>query len=217
LIAPLLQNTGRPRLYAKVPRSYVSGVMATCIWRVRLIAAAAFAIAGFVLAGCASSSVPSWLQIKPPPPPTQTLQFESEPPGADVRTADGQTCKTPCSLGLPLTAQTVSFAMDGYLPQTLPVEVQQSGERQADNSLPPPNFLPNPVAVALQAVAAKPVVKPKPHKPVKKTAKAATAKPASAAPAQDSAFPLPPPLNSPYPAPPPMPALQSPYPQPSQH
>jgi hypothetical protein len=114
-----------------------------------------------------------------------------------------------------LTAQTVNFELNGFLPQTVPVEAQPSGERQADNSLPP-NFLPNPLAVRLQAVAAKPVAKPKPHKPVKKTAKHAPPKPISAAPAQDNAFPPPPQLNSPYPAPPPMPAMPSPYPQPSQ-
>jgi hypothetical protein len=205
-----------PQLYAKVAQSYALGVTESFVLRIRLIAAAGFAILGVVLAGCSSSSESSWLQIKPPPPPTQTLQFESEPPGADVRTADGQTCKTPCSLGLPLTAQTVNFTMNGFLPQTVPVEVQQSGERQADNSLPPPNFLPNPLAVTLQAVAAKPVAKPKPNKPVKKTNKPATPKPISAAPAQDSAFPPPPQLNLPYPAPPPMPAMPSPYPQPSQ-
>jgi hypothetical protein len=169
--------------------------------RARLIAATTFAIVGIALAGCSSASLPSWMQLKPPAPPVQALQFESEPPGADVRTTDGQACRTPCSLALPLTSQSVNIAMNGYLPQTVPVEVTQSGERQADNSFAPPSFVPNPVDVTLQAVAPPAAVKPKP----KKTKKAMAAKPAApkpapvAAPAQDSAFPPPPPTNTPYP------------------
>ncbi len=188
--------------------------------RVRLIAAASFAFAGITLAGCSSTSLPSWLQTKPPAPPTLALQFNSDPPGADVRTANGQTCKTPCTLALPMTPQSVSFALNGYLPQTVPVDVQQSTERLDDNSYPPPNFSPNPVEVTLQAAEAAPMVKPKPkpHKAAKtpKTA-AKSAPPKSAAPAQDSAFPPPPPQgNSPYP-PPPQPAQSgspSPFPPP---
>ena len=54
-----------------------------------------------------------------------SVQFESEPPGADVRTAQGQTCLTPCSLAVPLANQSVTFAMNGYVPQTVQVAVQQ--------------------------------------------------------------------------------------------
>jgi hypothetical protein len=169
--------------------------------RVRLVAAAIVAMAS-VLAGCTSSSapswMPSWLTIKPPAPPTQVLQFESEPPGADVRSADGQTCRTPCSLVLSLTSQSVNFALNGHLPQAVPVEVVQSGE---------PNFQPNPVQVTLQAVA-KPAAKPKPRKPkvaAKTTAKPPTPNPAMAAPAAptpDNAFSPPPQMASPSPFPP---------------
>ena len=166
--------------------------------RNRLIPAAMFAMA-IALAGCTSASapswMPSWLTIKPPPPPTVTLQFESAPAGADVRTVDGQTCKTPCSLALPLTAQSVSFGLNGYLPQTVAVEVAQAGE---------PNFQPNPVEVTLQTPQ-----KPKPHKPKA----AATTKPppppramaAPPQPAQDDSFPPPPQIAapaSPFPPPP---------------
>jgi len=178
--------------------------------RVRLIAAATFATACTVLAGCSSTSVPSWLQTTPPPPPTQALTFQSLPLGADVRTADGQTCKTPCSLTLPLTAQSINFSLNAYLPQTVSVQVQPSDS---------PTFVPNPVMATLQS-AAPPKPKPKPHKPKPKTAAKSVA-PTSAAPGQDSAFP-PPPMpaaSSPYPAPPPMqPAAPSPFPPPpSQH
>lgn len=177
--------------------------------RARLIPAASLVVLaciGIALAGCTSASapswVPSWLTIKPPPPPTVTLQFESAPAGADVHTVDGQTCKTPCSLALPLTTQAVSFSLPGYLPQSVSVEVAQSGE---------PNFQPNPVQVTLQTTP-KPAAKPKPHKPkVAATTKPPKAKPAMAAPAapeQDSSFPPPPPPaqfaapSSPFPPPP---------------
>jgi len=181
--------------------------------RSRLIAASA--AIGLALAGCSDSSTSSL--FKPSPPPTQALQFESVPPGADVRTADGQTCRTPCSLAVPLTAQSVNFAMNGYVPQTVPVAVHQ------DNVFSPTVFAPNPVAVGLQAAQPpKPVKKPKPKTAANPGAKPKTAarssapQPASSMPApapapmQDNAFPPPPPMQSPvearFPAPPPQPA-----------
>jgi PEGA domain-containing protein len=183
------------------------------VLRARLIPAATFVILGVVglaLGGCSSASapswMPSWLTIKPPPPPTQALQFESEPPGADVHTVDGQTCRTPCSLALPLTTQSVSFGLNGYLPQTVPVAVAQSGE---------PSFQPNPVQVTLQSE--KPVAKPKPrkaHVAAKNTPKpparpSLNQQPSIMAPEsaaqQDNAFPPPPQMaspSSPFPPPP---------------
>jgi hypothetical protein len=177
--------------------------------RVRLIPAAIFAIAGLALAGCTSTSMPSWMTIKPPPPPVVVLQFDSEPSGADVRTVDGQTCRTPCSLALSLTAQAVNFTMNGHVPQSAPVDVAQGDT---------PNFLPNPVQVTLQAVEAKPPVKPKPPKNAK-TAKTAASKtaakraPAPASAAPDSAFPPPPPPSTYTPAQP-QSAAPSPFPPP---
>ncbi len=180
--------------------------------RARLVAAVTIdiGIAGLGLVGCASASapswMPSWMTIKPPPPPTEALQFESEPAGADVHAADGQTCRTPCTLTLPVTSQSVNFAMNGYVPQTLPVEVRQGSD--------PPDLQPNPVLASLQAVP-KPVVKPKPKKP--KVAAKTAARPVSSeqpsiaapepasAPAQDqdNVFPPPPQLAAPSPFPPP--------------
>jgi len=152
--------------------------------RARFSPAAIVALA-IPLAGCASASapswMPSWLTVKPPAPPTVSLQLESEPAGADARTVDGQTCKTPCSLALPLTTQSVSFSLSGYLPQTVPIEVAQSGE---------PNFQPNPVQVKLST--AKPAGKP--HRPkVAASSKTPAARPEIVAPAsnEDDAFPAP--------------------------
>ncbi len=157
--------------------------------RVGVVAVAAIAV-GVALAGCTSSSAPSWLT------PLKPLQFESEPPGADVTVAGAasQTCKTPCALALPLTNQSVNFAMNGYLPQTVPVEVHSFTD-----------FAPNPVQVTLQTAITPKPVKPKPRKPAggPKTAARSVAPqpppsaPAPApAPAQDNAFP-PPPMSTP--------------------
>jgi len=64
-----------------------------------------------------------------------------------------QTCKTPCSLTLPLIEQSVTVALNGYVPQTLAVDVRDAKD-----------FDPNPVQVTL--------VHPKSHRP--KPAKTAT-------------------------------------------
>ena len=129
--------------------------------RVREVAAiAANGVIVLVLSGCSSATAPSWvpgwMTIKPEP---QALRFESAPPGADVTVnvepnRPPQTCKTPCSLTLPLSKQSVTVALNGYVPQTLAVDVRDAKD-----------FNPNPVQVTLQAVH------PKSHKP--KSAKTA--------------------------------------------
>ncbi|MGB6282870.1 MAG: PEGA domain-containing protein [Xanthobacteraceae bacterium] len=76
-------------------------------------------------------------------PEPQALRFESAPPGADVTVnvepnQPPQTCKTPCSLSLPLSKQSVTVALNGYVPQTLAVDVRDAKD-----------FNPNPVQVTL--------------------------------------------------------------------
>jgi hypothetical protein len=164
--------------------------------RIRVVAAITpvIGLAGLALAGCSSANspswTPSWMTTTPPPPPTQALQFNSLPQGADVRTADGQTCKTPCTLSVPVTTQTMSFVMTGFVPQSVPVQVAQGSD--------PPQLQPNPVEASLQALP-KPAAKPKPHKPKPKPTASgspsiANPEPASGAP-QDNAFPPPPPMQ----------------------
>jgi len=128
--------------------------------RVRITIAGLMAGIVAMLCGCSGANMPAWLQIKPP---KQSLRFESDPSGAEVRTPDGQVCRTPCSLSLPLTAQSANFTREGYLPQSVPVQVHQSTVRLDDNSFPPPDFEPNPVEVTLQAVE-KPSAKSEPAK-----------------------------------------------------
>jgi hypothetical protein len=164
--------------------------------RVRLnVIAAVAALAATSLTGCSSGSLsmPDWMSLKSSPPPAQTLQFESDPPGADVRTAQGQTCQTPCALNVPPESQAVSFTKIGYLPQTVAVTIRIPEHSMFES--PPPDIQPNPVAVVLQPAGPPPKPKkppplkrPHPHKPP-------AAAPAGAAPppGQDSAFPPPPP------------------------
>ena len=71
---------------------------------------------GFTVAGCASGS-----DALKSATPTTTLQFESEPAGAEVKTSTGQTCKTPCALAVPAADLMASYTLKGYKPQTVPV------------------------------------------------------------------------------------------------
>ena len=182
--------------------------------RVRLLTAASAAI-GIALAGCSSSSSSSdW--FKPSPAAQQVTQFESQPPGANVQTASGQTCSTPCALALPMNSQVISFSLNGYVTQTVPLTIQQP--EGSLFSTPPPTLVPNPVVAMLQAAPPPPVsprkLKPKPRRVAAKP-QAATSTPAmaaptqpsimapeQAAPARDNVFPPPPPPSS-FPTPPP--------------
>jgi len=187
------------------------------MYRVGLAAAAA--VMSVALAGCSGSLplLPDWMSPKPSSPPLQTLQFESQPAGADVRTAQGQTCQTPCALAVPAQSQPVTFAKSGFVPQTVQVAAGEPPEHSFWES-PPPTLVPNPVVVALQAVppAPKPAAKPKPRTSSARTvtgAKSAAPQPAPRTPPQAAAaastdpFPAPPPTQQPasslFPAPPP--------------
>jgi hypothetical protein len=152
--------------------------------RVALVIAASAAVIGSVLAGCSGSSVsmPEWLSSKPSPPPLQTLQFQSQPPGAEVRTAKGQTCQTPCSLQVQPESQPVTFEKGGFVSQTVQVSVAERAEHSFFSKDPPPNLIPNPVQVALQAVP-QPTIKPRHRKTLSHNINRRTPKP----PAQQAA------------------------------
>ena len=105
-------------------------------------------------------------------PPTMQIQLESTPPGADARTSLGPSCKTPCTVTVPVPESpfTVSYTLNQFQPVTVPVQVTGS----------PGNLLtagttridPNPVVAQLQPnVPPKPVRKPmRPKKPQKPAA-----------------------------------------------
>src|SRR5215475_11203770 len=109
-----------------------------------------------------------------------TVSLESEPPGADAKASNGQTCRTPCSLALPVEASSsITFTLNGYQPETERLEaITATGE--------PPRLRPNPVVVELSP-AAPSTTKKKSTKPAKKTA---------AAPKTTAAPPPPPPMTA---------------------
>jgi hypothetical protein len=141
---------------------------------------------GLALAACSSGS-----DLFKTEPQTLTLQFESEPQGAEVKTSSGQTCRTPCALAIPAAELTASFTLKGYKPQTIPVKLVPADFTMDDKS---PRFLPSPVYAELEA-APPPPRKPAPRRP-------APPKPAPAAAAPAPSAPPPPAAASPWPAPP---------------
>src|SRR5581483_8087826 len=139
----------------------------------------AIAVCGLSLAAC--SSLPSWMQFDLPKsaPPATTMQFESEPAGAEAKTSLGQTCRTPCSLSVSASEFTVSFTLPGYQPQTVPVRVVIPNERRdPNNPETEPRLAPNPVFVELQPApppAARKRPAPRKPKPASKPAPTAMA------------------------------------------
>ena len=122
-------------------------------------------------------------------PPTVQVQLESNPSGADARTSLGPGCKTPCSVSVPApdVPFTVSYALNKFLPASVPVNViKLPGDFSTPASV---TTDPNPVFAELQpAVPPKPVKK-KPHRPKKPKAAAAPAPAASAFPDPNAAPP----------------------------
>src|SRR3954452_12933625 len=104
---------------------------------------------GFALAAC-SMSMPS-LDIFKSTPATEVLRVESEPPGADARTSQGQSCRTPCELTVQSgTDMTVSFALNGYQPQTVQVRPEVAPTSYSDSGSGG-RLQPNPVYAELQS------------------------------------------------------------------
>jgi len=163
--------------------------------------------AALALAACSSSSDWANLDVLKPAPMMDTVQFESDPPGAEAKVSNGQTCRTPCALALPTAAPlTVTFTLNGYQPETENLEV-------VDNTGAPPNLRPNPVSVALTAAPPPPKPAKKPVKKKRPVAKKPAPKAAAKKPAAPK--PAPAPASAPAPAPAPMPAEPPPQQAPS--
>ena len=138
----------------------------------KMIRAIAVAACGFGLASC-TSMMPSF-DLGASRPATTILNIESDPPGAEARTSLGGTCRTPCTMGVSVANEfTVSYTLDGYLPQTVsvrPAATTQSAivdrDRRNDvfdftgqgsigmySSGGPPRLDPNPVFAELRPAA----------------------------------------------------------------
>jgi PEGA domain-containing protein len=142
----------------------------------RVIAVAA---CGFALAAC-SMSMPS-LNFLGSGPTTEVLRVESEPPGADARTSQGQSCRTPCELTVTSGGDmSISYALNGYQPLTLQVRPESSPQSGFGESAA--RLQPNPVYAELQPM--RPPAKKKQGVKRKQTAQKTTPGPGAPAPAQ---------------------------------
>jgi hypothetical protein len=129
------------------------------------------AICGLWLASCSAvnSNLPN---LNVPnidlfdPPSTGTLTIQSNPPGAEARPSSGGLCRTPCELPVPLNEGfTVTYTLDGYLPQTVSVRSIRA-EKSALIDMTPARLEPNPVLAELQP--APPPPPPEPPPPVRR-------------------------------------------------
>jgi hypothetical protein len=132
----------------------------------------AIVAAGASLAGCSSFPSLSMDAFKSTPP-TQQIQLDSMPPGADARTSLGPGCKTPCSVAVtpPDSGFSVTYTLNKFQPATIPVQVIRN---PGDFSSPATTvFDPNPVVAELQPAGPPPksirkgASKPKKPKPPK--------------------------------------------------
>jgi hypothetical protein len=143
----------------------------TAVNRTRAIAVAA---CGLALAGCSSLS----LNFEPE---EASLTIDSAPPGAEARASNGGVCRTPCTLSVSGADDfTVTYTLDGYVPQTVPVRSIQP-LRSAMVDLTPPRLDPNPVFAQLEP-APPPPPPPNPP-PVKRRQRPQTTVPAQPPPA----------------------------------
>jgi hypothetical protein len=150
---------------------------------------AALAACGVVLAACASGGDAFKTTVA-----TATLQFESEPAGAEVKLSSGQGCRTPCALAVPATDLTANFTLTGYQPVSVPVKVVPPDDvrpdSEGDSGPPTVRFSPSPVVAELTKAA--PTRRPPPRRPVaQQPSGAQTAAPAQQAPATRPAQPAP--------------------------
>jgi hypothetical protein len=154
----------------------------------------AIAGVGLFLAACSSNSGSSSNPFSFEPM-KETLNLETQPPGADAKASSGQTCRTPCALAVPADkALSITFTLAGYQPATEDVQLVSMGDGTS-------KLQPDPVSVELTPLAPA----PKKKAPVKRAAKP---KPVASAPPQRA--PAPPPAAAP--AAPPQPQTTSPWP-----
>jgi hypothetical protein len=158
-----------------------------------------------LLAACESNAdwmkTPDWMKTSAFKwdAPLETIRFESEPPGAEAKASNGQSCRTPCALALPgKEGLTVNFTLNGYQPDTEKLELVGMGDGTSQ-------LRPNPVLVALTPAPPP----PKPKKKVvhrKKTAAKPVSKPAPKPARAAAPAPIAPPpqqSSSPWPSAPP--------------
>jgi hypothetical protein len=180
--------------------------------RAGFVVAAATAVMSVLLGSCSSGmpdwmpSMPDWMSSSSSSPALQNLSFATDPPGADVRTVQGQTCITPCTLSVPSQEQPVTVSKVGFVPQTVQVSLGPPPEHSFWES-PPPTLVPNPVQVVLQPVPPPPRTFHR-RRPRRKTISRRLSRTRTAAKTA--------PRGNPFPDPPQMQPSSSPFPPPPQ-
>ena len=125
--------------------------------------ARALVLAGLALLLAACSGWPGGagfglFDSAPATPAIGTVEFDSDPQGADAKTSLGASCQTPCTLEVPATGPfSVTFTLEGYAAQTVPVQIQPGQDTASVK------FSPNPAFAQLgpaPGVKKKPAVKP---------------------------------------------------------
>jgi hypothetical protein len=151
------------------------------MYRVIVIASAGLFLAACSNSGSMSNPFSSFEMPKNPfsfEAAKDTINLESQPPGAEAKTSTGQTCRTPCALAVPSDkAFNVTFTLAGY--QTAVEEVQLVSMGDGTSKLRP-----DPVLVELT-----------PATPKKAPAKKVSAKPQPKSAAPSPARVAPPPMT----------------------
>jgi hypothetical protein len=157
---------------------------------------------GIALAACSSSG-----DLMRTATPTVPLQFESDPPGAEIKTSGGQTCRTPCALAVPAADFQVTYSLNGYQPQTIPVKLIPPEDIRGNEEMgltgAPPRFDQNPVVAELTKAAPRRAPAKRPRVATQPPAEQPAAAPRQRAqqPAADGGF-APPPSTSGFNPPP---------------
>src|SRR5437870_820783 len=127
-----------------------------------IVIALVLPLAGMGLAGCSSFSLDSFKSA----PPTVAVALESVPSGAEAKTSNGQTCKTPCTVNVPAgeAGFSVTFTMNKFQPATVQVQVINN---PGDFTTPASTTVdPNPVIAELRPAGPPPKpARAKPNKP----------------------------------------------------
>ena len=121
----------------------------------------AIVCAGIALAACESNpdwmKTPDWMKMPDwssasfkSEPVTESVRLESEPPGAEAKASNGQTCRTPCALALPSAGSaTVTFTLAGYQPDSEKLDLVAMGDGTSQ-------LRPNPLLVELTPLPPQP-------------------------------------------------------------
>jgi hypothetical protein len=143
---------------------------------------------GLSVAAC-SGSMPN-LNFLSSSAPTDGVRFESEPPGAEIKTGSGQTCRTPCELSVAVAPEvSATFALNGYQSQTVSLRSDGGGTFSSAH------LAPNPVYVELTAAPP-----PGPAKRHRKKPAVAKVRPTNSVASAASDAPAPAPVAAPAPA-----------------